>query len=121
MAELSWRDSWVWALLLFGLYGLLSPDLGSSLVGLGLLGAWALERRAVRRAEGRSGRGAQTVLAAGSMILGGLIHLGQVGPLRAPTTPEGAQNLARLFLAICQVLWSIAEVRRVRRDLERGE
>lgn len=126
MAELTWRQSWLWALLLFGLYGLLSPDLWSSLIGLGLLGTWGLESRAIRRALAQqaeslpSGRGAQTALACALMLLGGLIHLAQVGPLQRPATPEGVQNLAALFLAVSQLLWTIGEVRRFRRELERA-
>lgn len=127
MAELDWRHSWLWALLLFGLYGLLSPDLWSSLIGLGLLATWGLESRAIRRALTDqpvmlpSGRGPQTALACALMLLGGLLHLARVGPLRNPTSPEGVQNLAGLFLAIAQLLWTIGEVRRFRRELERVE
>lgn len=127
MAELAWRDSWVWALLLYGLFGLLSPDPWSSLVGLLLLGAWALERRALRRTwSGKgaglpSGRGAQTVLAGALMILAGLLHLGHVGALRPPTTPESVQSLLRLLLAAVQLVWTALEIRRFRRELERAE
>ncbi|HLO01797.1 MAG TPA: hypothetical protein VK191_01655 [Symbiobacteriaceae bacterium] len=126
MAELAWRHSWLWALLLFGLYGLLSPDWWSTVIGLGLLGTWALEGRAIRRAAASqtgalpSGRGAQTALAGVLMILGGLLHLAQVGPLQQPTTPEGVQTLARLFLAVSQLLWTIGEVRRFRREVEQA-
>lgn len=126
MAELEWRHSWLWALLLFGLYGLLSPDLWSSLIGLGLLASWGLEGRAIRRALADkavalpSGRGPQTVLAGALMLLGGLLHLRQVGPLQRPLSPDGVQNLAGLFLAISQLLWTICELRRYRRELERA-
>lgn len=126
MAELNWRHCWLWALLLFGLYGLLSPDGWSSLIGLGLLGTWGLEGRALKRTLTSqnglpSGRGAQTVLACALMLFGGLIHLAKVEPLKQPASPEGVQNLAALFLAVSQLLWTIGEVRRFRRELEQGE
>lgn len=120
------RRTWVWALLLFGLYDLLTPAGLTALIGLGLLGAALLE-------WGRERPGGRTVAAAGLLIISGFLHLARVdglairsgvlglfglaeGPTEVPLGP-----LLRLMIAAAQLLWAAAQLRRFRRALERDE